>query len=68
MECNEIENSAFPALTNTSVPSTSANDSQEISLTGYVQKLQEVAQSRPLCPKVDLAEDVAILATKVKEG
>ena len=29
--------------------------------------MQEVAQSRPLCPKVDLVEDVTILATKVKE-
>ena len=32
-----------------------------------LQKLHKMAQSWPLCPKVDLADDVTIVKTKVKE-
>ena len=63
LECKTSANTAFPD----SQDSASSNASPEISLTAYLQQLVNVAQSRPLCPKVDLTEDVTILATKVKE-
>ena len=67
LECKNLEGSTFSDSTNTSMTSSTARESPGISLTGYLQKLQEVAQCCPQGPKVDLEEDITILALKVKE-